>query len=352
MSANSFTTSSRPHGRNAGAYLVALFATVLLLIAASYTARVTVLASIAPRFTGNASFDQKLLFIKRQNFGDTPLSIVAGSSMALNNLDADELEKSEGIRYLNAGAWGLSLAQTAEFMSVLESRFKVKELTLSVQFFELADGRPMTHLISGEDFRGYLSDYNRITQATLGDTVDAWTTKLEWSTTYGNPHKYTYLGFTETGSVLLYIRKREIDPTRWHPREEYSTSCRQCIAPLTNACTSARLHNTPFFVILPPLTHYIRAVRPDVRELYEDRRQRLAAAVTDCGGRLFDADLYADFEDSCFADFSHLNAEGNRRMTQLFLQWKHGTLRLPTKRDLIACPIFNEQLRVDAMVEN
>jgi hypothetical protein len=337
MSANSSTISSRRRRHSAGAYLVALFVTVLLLIAASCVARFTVLASIAPRFTGNASFDQKLLFIKQQRFGDTPLSIVVGSSMALNNLDADELEKYEGIRYLNASSWGLSVAQTAKLASLLESLFNVKELTLAVQFFELVDGKPTKLLISDEDFRGYLSDNIWLTRELPADIMDALETKYEWDASYGNPHVYTYLGFTKTGSVLLDIWKKDINPDGWNPKDSFPASCRQCMTALTTMCTSALQHKMPFFVVLPPLTQYIRSVRTDVRELYEDRRHKLAAAVADCGGRLFDADRYADFDDTCFADFAHLNAEGDRKMTELFLQWKHDALRLPPQRHLAVC---------------
>jgi hypothetical protein len=337
MSANSSTISSRRRGHSAVAYLVALFATVLLLIIASYVVRFTVLASIAPRFTGNASFDQKLWFIKQQRFGDTPLSIVAGSSMALNNLDTDELEKSEGIRYLNASSWAQSVAQTSEFVSLLEERFNVKELTLVVQFFEFEDGKPTKLSLSDEDFRSYLSDNNWLTFARHPDVMDAFTAKYEWDAIYGNPHVYEYLGFTKTGFVPLYIWKKDIDPNRWNPKQSFPASCRHCMMALTTMCTSARQHKIPFFVVLPPLTQYIRSVRPQVRELYEDRRQKLAAAVADCGGRFFDATRYADFDDTCFADFAHLNVEGARRMTELFLQWKHHTLRLPTNLRLDNC---------------
>jgi hypothetical protein len=337
MSANSSTINSRRRSHSAGAYLVALFATLLLLIAASYVVRFTVLASIAPRFSGNASFDQKLLFIKQQDFGDTPLSIVAGSSMALNNLDTDELEKSDGIRYLNASSWSLSVAQTAKFTSLLESRFNVKELTLVVQSFELEDGKPTKLPITDEDFRSYLSDNIWFTLARHADVVDAFFTKYEWDAKYGNPHVYQYLGFTKTGSVPLHIWKDDIDPDRWNPKQVFSASCQQCMMALTTMCTSVLQHKIPFFVILPPLTQYIRSVRSDIRELYEDRRQKLTATVLDCGGRLFDASRYADFDDTCFADFAHLNAEGARRMTQLFLRWKHGTLPLSTNRHLGIC---------------
>jgi hypothetical protein len=169
------------------------------------------------------------------------------------------------------------------------------------------------------------------------DILDAVIAKYEWNTLYGNPHVYEYLGFTKTGSVLLYIRKKDIDPIRWNPKQEFPASCQHCMTALTSMCTTARQHKIPFFVVLPSLTQFIRSARPDVHKIYEDRRQKLAVAVADCGGRLFDADRYANFDDSCFADFAHLNAEGDRQTTQLFLQWKHGTLRLPQNRQKVRC---------------
>ncbi len=335
MSANSFTISSR-HGA-ARNFVVALFATALLLVAASYVLRFTVLASIAPRFTGNASFDQKLLFIKQQKFGDAPLSVVVGSSMALNNLDTDLLQQSENVRYVDIGAWSQSVPQAAQLVALFEKHFKVRELTLAVQFFEIKDHVPENLEISAGDFDGYLSDDLRLKLERPTDILDAITSKLEWPSVYGNPRAYEYLGFSKTGSVPLDIKKRYIDPARWNPKQVFSAGCEHCMAPVIGMCTAAAQQRTPFFVVLPPLTEFIRRNRPEARNASEDRRQRLVAAVADCGSRLFDADRYAEFDDSCFADFAHLNAEGSRRMTQLFLQWKRGTLQIPQQRKSIFC---------------
>ena len=51
-----------------------------------------------------------------------------------------------------------------------------------------------------------------------------------------------------------------------------------------------------------------------------------------CDGGFFDAAAWSDFDDSCFADFAHLNAEGMRRMTGVFVDWRAGRAKQQDKR--------------------
>ena len=43
-----------------------------------------------------------------------------------------------------------------------------------------------------------------------------------------------------------------------------------------------------------------------------------------CGGKLFDVASVASLADDCFVDFMHLNGQGARRLTDLFIAWRRG----------------------------
>src|ERR1700722_20124657 len=106
MSASSSITNfdkngSEDHRTHARAFVLATLATIFVLLSISALVRFTLMAQIAPRLSGNASFDQKLMFIKAAEITDQPISLFSGSSMVLNNLDTDEIESDSGIRVLN-----------------------------------------------------------------------------------------------------------------------------------------------------------------------------------------------------------------------------------------------------------
>jgi len=331
MSANSSTTSSKAGFRGARSYVAWFFAISALLIALAYGVRFTYLADIAPQFTGNASLDQKLLFIRNGDFGGKPLALVVGSSMALNNIDADLLQKAEGIRAINAGVWDIGLKQSVDLAAQLSDLYDVRELTLVVQFFEMTDERNTSGTVAADDLRSYLARDLWMDVERPFDIAGALSTKWDWNGDYGNPNSYMYLKFTETGSVPLPLDRAHIDRERWSPSQRFSSHCDGCLLPIVRICEAAVKRHVPFTVVMPPLTHFYRADRPDAARLYERRRRELAAMVSGCGGRLFDVERYADFDDACFVDFSHLSSRGVRSMTDLLIAWKRGLPASPRR---------------------
>ena len=318
------TTRPSVRRRTAQNYLACLLATALLICVAAILARQYLLASIAPRITGNASFDQKMLLLARNGFGTASVSVVTGSSMALNNVDTDTLQSAEGRPFLNLSAWGLTLTDTMKLFLQVADAIPVREVTLAVQAFEITDEQPQRFAMADADMHNVIS--GNIWPVTLKyfDFPDALKQKYYWQTNYGDPHNYFYLGFTPTGFVPLDIYGPKIDPNRWNPPQQFLKTCADCMHAIARFCTLAKERKLPFFLILPPLTHFIREARYDIRSLYEDRRARLQKTLADCDGQFFDTGEVADFEDSCFADFAHLNAEAAARLAELYVQWRAG----------------------------
>jgi hypothetical protein len=333
MSVNSSTTSSRARGWFLGSFCI----TLAVLVTCAFAVRFTVLAPIAPRFTGNASLDQKLKFIRDNYPAGSTVGLVAGSSMAVNNVDADVLEDAQKQRFLNAGIWQASIRQTGHMIRLLAERYEIRELVLPVQFFELADDKRTRMDISDERFYDYLSRDIALTLTEPSDILDAAATAHAWRTTYGNPHSYEYLGFNRTGSVPLHVTQADIDPDHKLPPQDFPSTCHDCTRPLLDICVMAARKKWPVFLIMPPLTHHVRSKRPDVNAFYENRRLLLAQVAGQCHARLFDVARYGDFEDTCFADFAHFNATGDRIAAQMFVQWKRNKLPAPAAAPPIRC---------------
>ena len=228
----------------------------------------------------------------------------------------------------------MSVAQSAAFASHFVHQWKVKEITLSAQFFEMVDGEIEALPASEKDIIDYLSDDFWLTLKRPLDILDSASTWIEWRSTYTNPGNSEFLSFTRTGAALLSITKKTADPARWNGGEFYSETCLHCMDSLSGMCSFSRLKGIAFTLFMPPFREALHR-NPRYDEMSRDRRARAAQIMDTCGGRMFDADAYAEFDDSCFSDWAHLNKAGARAVTQLFIDWKRG--RAQAGRQRIVC---------------
>ncbi len=158
------------------------------------------------------------------------------------------------------------------------------------------------------------------------DLLEVLRQKVSWKAENGNPRDPESLVFTPTGAVPVYIYDGPGGPHRWSQFEDYVGGCRTCTGNLDELCRTVRGEKIPFTVFIPPVTHASRLRKPGVKKWYAVGRVRLRAAAEQCGGRVFDTAEVADFSDSCFFDFAHLNAQGMGALGQLFAQWRQGRL--------------------------
>lgn len=321
---NSSTISSNLARSSASRYL-GVFALVVLVLG---VITFWLVQPIAPQFTGNLSFDQKLLYLRQHPpLADMPLTLVVGSSMALNNLDTDILADEDGGPALNLGVWGMSLHDSGKLANQFEKLYRIDEIILAVQFFEMLDEPQTSFVISDDSLRTYLNRSRPLAGLFYRNFYESLKIRRDWHRKYDNPLSYTNLKFTVTGAVPLSLSHDAIAPERWTPSQKFSSACTNCMAEIDTLCRATRAKGLPFTTVMPPLTHWIKEKRLDVKAIYADRRERLHAAIAACNGAVFDVAVWADFDDSCFADFAHLNTLGMKYMTALFVEWRAGHLQ-------------------------
>lgn len=329
---NSSITSFDTARTAASRFLVSFSIVVLVLALTTFW----LVLPIAPQFTGNASFDQKLLFLRQHPpRPDKTLTLAIGSSMALNNLDTDLIEAASGKATLNLGVWGMSLQDTSRLASQIEQIYPVADIILATQFFEMRDKPQTNFVISDDALRAYLSNPSPLAGLSYRDFYAELRLRQNWQKKYANPRSYMNLSFTRTGAVPLAIPHDAIAPSRWNPQEDFDPACRNCMEEINALCRKTLGQGRSFTVVLPPLTHWIMEHRPEIKAIHDDRERRLLATLKQCGGAFFDAATWGDFDDSCFADFAHLNAEGMKKMTDLFVAWRSDSGQL--QRRLILC---------------
>ena len=300
---------------------------------ASFVAVVSVLSAltlwlvlpIAPQFTGNASFDQKMMFVRAMRpDGQQKLSLVVGSSMALNNVDSDLLAAAYHKPFLNLGVWGMGAGDAQALADEVAMRQPVDEIILATQFFELRDEALTGFRISSAAFEQYMQAPFLLAGLSYRDFYDSLRMRQRWKKQSGNAQSYVSLRFTPTGAVRLDVPPDRIDQARWDPKQDFPQACEHCMDEVEAMCRVWHARGVNFTVIMPPLTHWVRGARADVASLYADRKARLKTSLAQCNATFFDADEWADFDDNCFADFAHLNGEGMTYMTGLFADWRAG----------------------------
>ncbi|MES1989857.1 MAG: hypothetical protein V4441_02770 [Pseudomonadota bacterium] len=296
---------------------------------------------LAPQFSGNVSFDEKIKFLRDRwgaleaSASNEKLTLVIGSSMALNNLNTDILSGELRRPFLNLGVWGMRTEDAQTLALQVADRLPVRAIILSTQFFEMRD-EALTHFAIPDDvLSSYLRDGHLLGGIGSRDFYKALRLRRNWTKAYSAPHAYTNVMFNNSGAVPLDINADQRDPSRWLPDQVFPTICVHCMDEIETTCRVVKARGIGFSVVLPPLAHWVRDKRPEVGALYEKRKIRLAAALKACQVPLFVADERADFDDSCFADFSHLNREGMREMSDMVASWLGGRQDSPRRR--ISC---------------
>jgi len=293
---------------------------------------------IAPQFTGNTSLNQKLLFLKNRWPRTGPTTVIIGASVALNNFDGDRLQQVEGRDVLNIGAEGLALSETIDLFTKAERIFTADDVIFVGPFDLLFDPDSTAFEVPEKVFDRYIKgEMNWIEEFSYRD-VPASVDMAKHRDQFLNNRASVYTNdFTSTGSLPLEVYWPDIYRGRlvrlgW--RDTYD--CVGCGATLEKLCHDVVMSGRQFTMIVPPLSPYIMKQRPDIRNRYEKGRAMLEHVLNSCGGKFFDVGRASSFGDSCFVDFLHLNAEGARRVTDLFVAWRRDPSMVQSSR--FECP--------------
>lgn len=263
--------------------------------------------------TSNLSFNEKHSFL-RSALRTKPDLIVAGSSMALNNLSGDDLasELPDHPRILNIGAFSLKMSDTRRWLrAVLDATHPKKVIVVTGMMDFYAGTKWLTP--TDADLRSFAAGSRSpvlefLKYFSLQYYLDKW---IGLRLDRRSRADYSSLAFDGTGSVPLAVYYPHVDMQRWRevPRgemvvdEEYRQADQLAI--------DLRDRKIEAIFVQPPIRREaLAAGRSDM----EKHCHRLARAVQQ-SGQVF-LDLHdMNLADSFFADYSHLNARGSRAFT-------------------------------------
>jgi len=311
------------HEHSFGRHIITCLATALVVCV---VVELTCLSlRIAPLFTPNLPFNEKMRFLREHRPVSTPVAVVSGASIALNDIDSDMLEDEEKRSFVNLGANGISVPTSEQFYKQLADLYPVGEVIFAASPLELRDAYRSDVEVPPPVFRRYV--LGRMTMAeefTYRDISGLMSYWKNWSE-YHNRTSPTSMAFTKTGAVPL-----EIDVGPAGPRAGISEAidlnphCTRCMSDLAQFCRDVRRDGRPFTIVLGPVLPDVIEQNPRVRAVIADRKEQFRTVAEGCDAQLFDITDYATLDDSCFANSLHLNAQGMGAMTAQLARFRRG----------------------------
>lgn len=328
-------------GRN----IVICLTTALLVCAAVELACLSL--GIAPFFTPNLPLNEKMRFLRDHRLGTSPVAVISGASIALNDVDSDLLQDREGRPFINLGAQGISVPTAQQFYEELADLYPVREVIFAASPVELRDAYRSDVQVPDPVFRRYV--LGRMTMAeefTYRDVSGLMSYWRNWDE-YHSRTSPTSMEFTKTGAVPLEISPTLKSGTGIGEALDLDVQCTRCMNDLAQFCRDVRGAGRPFTVVLGPVQPDVIEQNPRIRAVVADRKEQIRSLVEGCKARLFDVTDYARLDDSCFANPLHLNAGGMSAMTAQFERFREGELSWQGKTISCGSPRLARVSRLD-----
>ena len=276
-------------------------------------------AGMPLRFTKSISYDIKIKFAKEQLADKQYDTLIVGSSMALNNVDADVLEASDAVnRVLNLSSWGMATSECLQLLQMLDLR-EVKYVVHAAQYFDyvgeldkVLDERELARYFKGYwTYKTYFQNISRLPQ-NLWDYFD-------FGNEYGDSRTQAYLGFDNSGGVNFerdgfLINKRKWEEIPPVPALPIGDDYFRHLLAMQKFLAEQGIQ---LVVVTPPFRDNLLAQGEEFREFFFAHKDYLERLSRTRGFVYVDAHDRLDLDDQFFVDASHLDAKGARRMSEL-----------------------------------
>lgn len=271
------------------------------------------------RFTKSVSYDFKIKFAKEQLADKRFDTLIVGSSMALNNIDADVLEASSSVhKVLNLSSWGMATSECLQLLQMLDLS-GVKQVVHSAQYFDyvgevdkvLDEDELAQYLNGGWVLKTYFQNISRLPQ-------NVWD-YLDFGNEYGDSRTQAFLHFDDSGGVNFERDGFLINQRKWQEIPAIPA------VPLGDEYFKHLLAMQRFLaekgiqlvVVTPPFRQELLAQSEEFREFFAAHKDYLEQLSRSKGFLYVDAHAQLGLDDRFFVDASHLDSVGARRMTEL-----------------------------------
>jgi hypothetical protein len=267
--------------------------------------------------TNRVSIDAKIKFIKEHIDRKKVDTIIVGSSIGLNNIQGDVLEKTSHASQsvLNLSAFELRAAQVEQVLELITLFPNLKRVIYSVQFSDFSASDTISEYYP-ELIKKYIentldiNDQLIILGNTYKNVFNCIDRQFNWKKKHTHNNKFTYLGFDHTGSVHLDIYDKDIIKNRWevpHPKTQNKNS----FMVLEKIAKKLRKKNIHFYVVLEPYRAPLIQEFKYLQPTMDAFAKHVKSILKNDNGTFVNMHQIVQFDDSHFADRSHLNSKGS-----------------------------------------
>ena len=294
-----------------------LFPAALIALALIYLHSVGKLAPVP--LTGSISFNEKAELLRRDRH--MPIDVLAvGSSMTLDNLDGQIVKEHlpGDANLFNAGSFGLKISQSAHLAQlILRKRNPAavimvtgpEDFTVNQQAGLDYDDGDFERFTDGGFYPWFVARHFDMAYYRSG--------MKEIRLDRRSRRDYGSLAFDKYGGVLLNIHFPHVNMVRWNARADLIHSDPTEWDAFESFAEFLHQRKISFYVAQSPLRK--APVNAEMASLMKARCARLARIVEAHGGAFFDGFDHCPLDDSYFADYAHLNAQGADKFTTAFM---------------------------------
>jgi hypothetical protein len=168
----------------------------------------------ALNFTSSYSYNEKLLFMKKQTYSPEIISI--GSSMSLRNLDSKVIiQELQTDKYLNTASWGIKIQEAFYLLKVLNKIDAVKKVIISSNLIDFQDSNKT---VNYDFISAYLKNNKKRTSffAIKNFSLAYYRKNIEYANhVRTNVNNYEYLKFDNYGMAAQKKEGFNISERRW-----------------------------------------------------------------------------------------------------------------------------------------
>jgi len=267
--------------------------------------------------TSRISLDAKFKFVREHINADEVDTLIIGSSLALDNIQGEYLEKSSKKinSVLNLSANGATTLQAEQLMSMSDAFPNLKRIIYSTQYSDFPHRRKKYIDFKPKLFMKYMRDELNILEYTFlnlkacRDISFCFDRQKKWAEEHEQDNLFSYLGFDSTGSVSLNIYDDDIIGHRWrkpHP----GIMAPESFQALDRMSHRANAKGIKFYLVQQPYREGL-AKRSKVRSALAHFANRCKPIVEQHDGVFISLHDRLGLSDDYFADRSHLNDKGS-----------------------------------------
>ena len=268
------------------------------------------------------SLDRKLHFLKDHEELDTADTVIIGSSMGLNNINGVMLENTSKYVHgvINLSAWSIKCPQILPLLTKVVKDGKVKRIIYAAQYFDFTQEFNIDGA-SADTVFGYLNedplDKLLFIISASRNLLSMIENYLRWES-FTNPETYEYLIFDRTGGNQLDINKENANPHRWSKVDDFTIEPfgKANLTCLKDMADLSETHHFDLIFVVQPFREAVVASNPQLKEIMFEFDKQTKAILNNENSYHINAHEILNFDDSNFADKSHLNIKGANAKTK------------------------------------